>query len=51
MKRVVKRNGTEVSFNILKIAAAIYKTRIDVGQDITMEECVPEAREIVENLK
>ena len=51
MKEVVKRNGSIESFNILKIASAIYKTRKDIGQDVTIDDCVPEARKIVEDLK
>ena len=51
MKEVVKRNGSIEPFNILKIASAIYKTRKDNGQDVTIDDCVAEARKIVEDLK
>ena len=51
LKEVVKRNGSIEPFNILKIASAIYKTRIDNGQDVAIDDCVAEAREIVEVLK
>lgn len=48
MKEIIKRNGSIESFNILKIASAIYKTRIENKQDVSIDDCVPEARTIVE---
>ena len=51
MKQVIKRNGSVVPFDILKIAGAIYKTRKDNGLDIKIDQCEEEAWKIVESLK
>ena len=46
--QVQKRNGTVEPFNINKMAKAIYKARLDANEEKTIEECVVEAREILE---
>lgn len=51
LKQVVKRNGSVVPFDILKIAGAIYKTRKDNGLDIKIDQCEEEAWKIVDSLK
>jgi hypothetical protein len=47
---VQKRNAEQQDFDLLKIAKAIYKARIDAGQDRDLEECVLEAEKIVKTL-
>jgi ribonucleoside-diphosphate reductase alpha chain len=44
--QVKKRNGDGQIFDIMKIAKAIYRARIDANQEKTLEECVKEAREV-----
>jgi hypothetical protein len=46
--KVQKRNGTVEGFNINKMAKAIYKARLDANEERTIEECIAEAREIIE---
>jgi ribonucleoside-diphosphate reductase alpha chain len=44
--QVKKRNGDGQIFNVMKIAKAIYRARIDANQEKTLEECMKEAREV-----
>jgi ribonucleoside-diphosphate reductase alpha chain len=44
--QVKKRNGEGQIFDVMKIAKAIYRARIDANQEKTLEECVKEAREV-----
>ena len=44
--QVKKRNGDGQIFDVMKIAKAIYRARIDANQEKTLEECVKEAREV-----
>ncbi|MBN2839301.1 MAG: hypothetical protein JXM74_11150 [Fusobacteriaceae bacterium] len=44
--QIRKRNGETQSFDLMKIAKAIYKARIDAGQDKDLEFCVNEAKEV-----
>jgi ribonucleoside-diphosphate reductase alpha chain len=44
--QVKKRNGDGQIFDLMKIAKAIYRARIDANQEKTLEECVKEAREV-----
>lgn len=46
MSQVRKRNGQIEQFDLIKIAKAIYKARVDAGQDKDLEYCVNEAKEI-----
>lgn len=48
--QVKKRNGSLEDFDIIKIAKAIYKARIDAGYNKTLEECVSEAKKIVSGI-
>ena len=47
---VKKRDGQIESFDVLKIAKAIYKARLDAGQNKDLEFCVNEAKTITESL-
>lgn len=49
--QVKKRNGALEEFNILNIAKAIYKARIDAVKDKSLEECLTEAQEAIESLE
>jgi ribonucleoside-diphosphate reductase alpha chain len=44
--QVKKRNGDGQIFDVMKIAKAIYRARIDANQEKNLEECVKEAREV-----
>jgi ribonucleoside-diphosphate reductase alpha chain len=44
--QVIKRNGEKEKFNINKVASAMFKAYLSVGDDITMEECLAQAHEI-----
>lgn len=46
MSQVRKRNGQIEQFDLIKIAKAIYKARVDAGQEHDLEYCVNEAKEI-----
>jgi hypothetical protein len=46
--QVQKRNGELESFNINKMAKAIYNARLDANEERTIEECIAEAREVLE---
>jgi hypothetical protein len=46
--QVQKRNGELENFNINKMAKAIYNARLDANEERTIEECVAEAREVLE---
>lgn len=48
--QIRKRNGEVQNFDLIKIAKAIYKARIDAGQDKDLEFCVNEAKEIKASL-
>lgn len=48
--QVRKRNGELEDFDILKIAKAIYRARLDAGQEKELDECVEEAQFIVKNI-
>jgi len=48
--QVKKRNGELEEFNVLKIAAAIYKARLDAGYNKSLTECVDEAKIIMKNI-
>ena len=47
---VQKRNAEKQEFDLIKVAKAIYKARVDAGQDRYLEDCVKEAEEIVKML-
>lgn len=47
---VQKRNADKQEFDLIKVAKAIYKARVDAGQDRYLEDCVAEAEEIVKSL-
>lgn len=51
MFKVKKRDGSIVEFNVMKIAKAIFKSRLDENQDVEVEDCVSEAKEIVIEFK
>lgn len=44
--KIKKRNGDIENFDLMKIAKAIYKARIDARQDRDFEFCVEEAKKI-----
>lgn len=46
--QVQKRNGQTESFNINKMAKAIYNARLDANEEKTIEECILEAHEVLE---
>jgi hypothetical protein len=46
--QVQKRNGELETFNINKMAKAIYNARLDANEEKTIEECIAEAREVLE---
>jgi hypothetical protein len=46
--RVQKRNGEVQKLDINKMAKAIYKARLDANEEKTMEDCLTEAREVLE---
>jgi len=46
--QVQKRNGEKESFDINKMAKAIYNARLDANEERTIEECIAEAREVIE---
>jgi hypothetical protein len=46
--QVQKRNGELESFNINKMAKAIYNARLDANEERTIEECIVESREVLE---
>jgi hypothetical protein len=46
--QVQKRNGETQSFDINKMAKAIYNARLDANEERTIEECIAEAREVLE---
>ena len=46
--QVQKRNGEVESFNVNKMAKAIYNARLDANEERTIEECILEAREVLE---
>jgi len=48
--QVKKRNGDIQEFDIIKIAKAIYKARIDAVKDKTLEDCVTEAQEVMKTI-
>ena len=48
--KVRKRKGEIENFNYLKIAKAIYKARLDAGQNQDLEYCVNEAKTIADSL-
>lgn len=48
--RIKKRNGQIEDFDLIKIAKAIYKARVDAGQDKDLEFCVNEAKDIKSKL-
>lgn len=48
--QVKKRNGSLENFDIIKIAKAIYRARLDAGYDKSLEDCVSEAKEIVSKI-
>ena len=47
---VKKRNGEIESFDIFKIAKAIYKARIDAGEMKDLEHCVNEAKQVLNSM-
>ena len=49
--QVKKRNGSLENFDIIKIAKAIYRARLDAGYDKSLEDCVSEAKEIVSKIE
>jgi ribonucleoside-triphosphate reductase len=48
--QVQKRNGETQSFDINKMAKAIYNARLDANEEKTIDECVEEARQVLETL-
>jgi ribonucleotide reductase alpha subunit len=49
-KYVVKRNGVKEKFDISKIANAMHKAYLSVGEEITYEECLEQAKFITKDL-
>jgi len=49
-KYVIKRNGVKEKFDIEKIASAMYKAYVSVGDKITFEECLSQAKLITKDL-
>jgi len=49
-KYVIKRNGVKEKFDIEKIAHAMYKAYVSVGEEITFEECLNQAKLITKDL-
>ena len=47
--QVIKRNGEKEKFNINKIAHAMYKAYISVGEEITEEVCLEQAKLITKD--
>lgn len=48
--QVRKRNGELEEFNVLKIAKAIYRARLDAGQEKELDDCVHEAEMIAKGI-
>jgi ribonucleoside-diphosphate reductase alpha chain len=48
--KVKKRNGELQDFNLIKIAKAIYKARLDAGYEKDMEQCIFEADQISKSI-
>lgn len=48
--KVRKRKGEVEDFDIIKIAKAIYKARVDSGERKELEDCVREAKQVVNDL-
>lgn len=48
--QVKKRNGELEDFNLLKIATAIYRARLDAGYQQELEQCVKEAKDIMKDI-
>jgi transcriptional regulator NrdR family protein len=49
-KYVIKRNGVKEKFDISKIANAMHKAYLSVGEEITYDECLEQARFITKDL-
>ncbi|MDD4069504.1 MAG: ATP cone domain-containing protein, partial [Candidatus Izemoplasmatales bacterium] len=47
---VVKRNGVKEKFDITKIANAMHKAYLSVGEKISYEECLDQAKSITKDL-
>ncbi len=47
---VIKRNGVKEKFDVEKIANAMYKAYLSVGEDITHQECLKQAKNITKDL-
>lgn len=48
--KVKKRNGELQKFDLIKIAKAIYRARLDAGYEKELDECVHEAKEIMKGI-
>jgi ribonucleoside-diphosphate reductase alpha chain len=48
---VVKRNGVKEKFDVEKIANAMHKAYLSVGEQITKEECLSQAKFITKDLR
>lgn len=47
--QVIKRNGEKEKFKLNKIAHALHKAYLNVGEEITEEECLEQANEITKD--
>lgn|GEM_PF-7133955 len=48
--QVKKRNGELEDFNLMKIAKAVYRARLDAGYEKDLERCVDEAKIIMKDI-
>ena len=48
--KVRKRNGRLQEFDLIKIANAIYKARLDAGYEETLDDCLFEATKIMKDI-
>jgi ribonucleoside-diphosphate reductase alpha chain len=48
--KVRKRDGSLENFNLMKIAKAIYKAKVESGRNLELDECVEDAKAIMDEL-